>query len=150
MLELMIVVALIFIFSTLTLPMGFSFYQESSLKDQAKNLENALRKARTMAMTGKGESSAGVALEEVSGRIGQTWQYVIFEGDSDKRRDQMVIPFPIALSVSGTTKEIVFEKLSGLPVLQQEETITLEFGSFSIDVTVNAQGKIERYPIEKR
>ena len=73
LIEFMIVAALIIMFSGLTLPVGFNFYQESTLRDQARNLENSLRKAQAMAMTGRGDSSAGVKIEE--------GQYIIFEGE---------------------------------------------------------------------
>lgn len=140
LIELMIVVALIIMFSSLTLPVGFNFYQESTLKDQARSLENSLRKAQAMAITGRGDSSAGVKIEE--------GQYRIFEGESfDKRRQEVdiIIPFPVALSASGTD-EIVFQKSTGLPILSEEEsstTITLTFGANSQKININSQGKIE-------
>jgi prepilin-type N-terminal cleavage/methylation domain-containing protein len=145
LIELMIVVALIFMFSGLTLPVGFNFYQESTLKDQARNLENSLRKAQAMAMTGRGESSAGVKIEER--------QYIIFEGESyEKSREDMTIPLPIALSITGP-KEIVFQKSTGLPILPEEEsstTITLTFGANSQKININSQGKIERYELVRQ
>ena len=139
LIELMIVIALIFMFSGLTLPVGFNFYQESTLKDQARNLENSLRKAQAMAMTGRGDSNAGVRIEE--------GQYIIFEGESyEKSREDMTIPLPIALSINGP-EEIVFQKTTGLPIIPEEKPIiiTLTFGSNSQEININSQGKIERY-----
>lgn len=140
LIEFMIVAALIIMFSGLTLPVGFNFYQESTLKDQARNLENSLRKAQAMAMTGRGDSSAGVKIEE--------GQYIIFEGESyeDSRKEvNTIIPFPIALSASGAN-EIVFQKSTGLPTFPEEErSIIITFGASSQKITVNSQGKIERY-----
>jgi len=139
LIELMIVIALIFMFSGLTLPVGFNFYQESTLKDQARNLENSLRKAQAMAMTGRGDSNAGVRIEE--------GQYIIFEGESyEKSREDMTIPLPIALLITGP-KEIVFQKTTGLPIIPEEKPIiiTLTFGSNSQEININSQGKIERY-----
>jgi len=136
----MIAVALIFVFSGLTLPVGFNFYQESTLRDQTRNLENSLRKAQAMAITGRGANSAGVKIDA------DKRQYIIFEGESyEKHPTDMIIPLPIALSVSGAD-EIVFQKLSGLPTFEEEEkVIILSFGSFSAKITINSQGKIERY-----
>lgn len=140
LIELMIAIALIIMFSGLTLPVGFNFYQESTLNDQARNLENSLRRAQAMAMTGRGESNAGVKIEE--------GQYTIFEGESfGERRGEadITIPFPIALSTSGTD-EIVFQKLTGLPTFPEEErSIIIIFGANSQEITINSQGKIERY-----
>ena len=141
LIELLIVVALIIIFSTLTLPVGFNFYRESTLKDQARNLENSLRRAQAMAITGRGESNAGVKIEE--------GQYTVFEGESyEERRKEadITIPFPIALSATGAD-EIVFQKLTGLPIIPEEQsstTITLTFGTNSQEININSQGKIER------
>ncbi|HUW71738.1 MAG TPA: type II secretion system protein [Candidatus Humimicrobiaceae bacterium] len=142
LIELMIAIALIIMFSGLTLPVGFNFYQESTLNDQARNLENSLRRAQAMAMTGRGESNAGVKIEE--------GQYTIFEGESfGERRGEadIIIPFPIALSTSGID-EIVFQKLTGLPLptfSEEERSIIIIFGANSQEITINSQGKIERH-----
>lgn len=142
LIELIIVVALIIMFSALILPVGFNFYQESTLKDQAKTLENSLRRAQAMAITGRRESNAGVKIDE--------GQYTIFERESfgePRPEVDITIPFPIALSATGPD-EIVFQKLTGLPIFSEEEattTITLKFGANSQKININSQGKIERY-----
>jgi len=147
LIEFMIVTALIIMFSGLTLPVGFNFYQESTLKDQARNLENSLRKAQAMAMTGRGESSAGVKITQS--------EYIIFEGESyGQRREEteIIIPFPIALSVSDADEdeiEIVFQKSTGLPTFpeedpEEERSIIITFGASFQEITINSQGKIER------
>ena len=141
--ELMIVVALIFMFAGLALPVTFGFYRESSLGDQARNLENSLRMAQAMAINGRSESNAGVKIEPTEGFPGG-WRYVIFEGESYESRlrgADMAIPFAVALSTE--EKEIVFEKLTGLP--NEATEITLSLGGFSAEITIDAQGKIERY-----
>ena len=149
LIEFMMVVALIIMFSGLTLPVGFNFYQESTLKDQARNLENSLRRAQAMAMAGHGDSNAGVKI------IQEEQKYIIFEGESfdpEQRREEadIIIPFPIALSASGTD-EIVFQKSTGLLAFPPEETsTTITFGAFSVEITINSQGKIERHePIKQ-
>ena len=140
LIELMIVVALIIMFSALTLPMSFSFFQEATLKDQVRNLENSLRKAQAMAITGREDSSAGVKITQS--------ECIIFEGESyEKRREEadITIPFPVALSVSGAN-EIVFQKSTGLPTFPEEErSIIITFGASSQEITINSQGKIERH-----
>ena len=134
LIEFIMVAALIIMFSGLTLPVGFNSYQESTLRDQARNLENSLRKAQAMAMTGRGESNAGVRI------IPEEQKYIIFEGE----RIDIIIPFPIALSVSGAN-EIVFQKSTGLPTFPEEErSIIITFGASSQEITINSQGKIER------
>lgn len=142
LIEFMIVAALIIMFSGLTLPVGFNFYQESTLRDQAKNLENSLRKAQAVAMAGRGDSNAGVKI------IQEEQQYIVFEGESyEKRREglDIIIPFPLVLSASGTD-EIVFQKSTGLPTFPEEErSIIIIFGASSQEITINSQGKIERH-----
>lgn len=139
LIEFMIVTALIIMFSGLTLPMGFSFFQETTLKDQVRNIENSLRKAQAMAITGRGDSSAGVKITQS--------ECIIFEGESyEKRREEadIIIPFPVALSVS-EADEIVFQKSTGLPTFPEEErSIIITFGASSQEITINSQGKIEK------
>lgn len=150
LIELMIVVVLIILVSAFTLPVGFNFYQESTLKDQARNLENSLREAQAMAMTGREESGTGVTI------FPEKEQYVIFEGESyEKGRDEITVPFAVSLSVSvsgideGENQiEIIFQKSTGLPVLPEGKTsitITLTLGANSQAITINSQGRIERY-----
>lgn len=144
LIEFIIVAALIIMFSSLILPVGFNFYQRSALNDQARNLENSLRKAQAMAMTGRGDSMAGVKIEE--------GQYIIFEGESwqeHREETKIVIPFPIALSATGI-EEIVFQRLTGLPIFpgeepEEEKSIIITFGANSQEITINSQGKIERH-----
>jgi len=139
LIELMIVVALIIMFSALVLPMSFNFFQEATLKDQVRNIENSLRKAQAMAITGQEDSSAGVKITQS--------ECIIFEGESyDNRREKAdtIIPFPVSLSLSGAD-EIVFQKSTGLPTFPEEErTIIITFGDNSKEITINSQGKIER------
>jgi len=139
LMELMIVVALIIMFSALTLPIGFSFFQETALKDQVRNIENSLRKAQAMAITSREDSSAGVKITQS--------ECIIFEGESYYNRREkadIIIPFPVSLSISGAD-EIVFQKSTGLPTFPEEEvSIIITFGDNSKEITINSQGKIER------
>lgn len=140
LIEVMIVVALIIMFSALTLPMSFSFFQEAALKDQVRNLENFLRKAQALAITGRGDSSAGIKITQS--------ECIIFEGESYENRRQaldIVVPFSITVSISGAD-EIVFQKSTGLLAFPSEEvSIIVTSGDSSKEITINSQGKIERY-----
>lgn len=142
LIELIIVVALVFMFAGLALPVGFNFYQETTLTDQAKILENSLKRAQAMAITGRNGESAGVKI------IPEENKFVIFEGETFKpEKAELTIPFATALSISGPD-EIVFQKLTGLPVLPESESslsVTLTFGKKSQEININSQGKIERY-----
>lgn len=110
LIELLIVIALIFMFSGITFPVTYSFFHKSALEDEARNIESSLRKAQSLAITGRGDSSAGVKFSEDD--------YTVFEGESyqDRRSSKdLVISFPIVLSVDGV-QEIVFQKTTGLPI----------------------------------
>jgi len=138
LIELMIVVALIVMFSVLALPMGFNFFQESTLKDQARNIENSLRKAQALAITGRGDSNVGVKIEQN--------ECIIFEGELYNNRrvaSDIDVPFSVTISVSGAD-EIVFQKSTGLLAFPLgEASITVTLGNNSKEITINSQGKIE-------
>ncbi|OGZ18545.1 MAG: hypothetical protein A2Z68_00880 [Candidatus Nealsonbacteria bacterium RBG_13_38_11] len=110
LIELIIVVALIFIFSSTTFPVSYSFFHKTAIKDEARNIESSLRKAQALAITSRNDSSAGVKFSQDG--------YTVFEGESyeDRRESKdLVIAFPIVMSVDGV-QEVVFEKTTGLPI----------------------------------
>ena len=106
----MVAVALIFLFSSLIFPISYSSFQESTIRDQARNIESSLRKAQAVAIAGRGDSSSGIKFSQTG--------YTLFEGEfySDRRKAMdMILAFPIAVSVNGA-QEIVFQKTTGLPI----------------------------------
>ncbi|MFA4998426.1 MAG: LamG-like jellyroll fold domain-containing protein [Candidatus Paceibacterota bacterium] len=108
--ELMVVITLILISSSLTLPITYNFFRESATRDQARNIESSLRNAQSSAITGKGDSSSGIRFSRAS--------YTVFEGESyESRRSEkdMTLFFPVAVFVSGA-REVVFQKTTGSPV----------------------------------
>lgn len=110
LIELMIVVALIFLSASFTFLISYGFFQKSTLEDQARNIESSLRSIQASAITGKGDSNFGIKLSQTS--------YTLFEGEFYSGRREavdMVINYPIAMSVSGA-EEIVFRKTTGFPI----------------------------------
>ena len=110
LIELMVVVALIFLLSGLILPTSYSFLQKSEIRDQLRNVESSLRKAQAVSITDRGDSSSGIKFSQTN--------YILFEGESYlNRREAMdtVFNFPVAISVAGA-QEVVFQKTTGLPV----------------------------------
>ena len=88
LIELMIVVVLIFLFSSLTFPVSYSFFHKFAISDQARNIESSLRKAQAVAIAGRGDSSSGVKFSQTG--------YTLFEGESylDRRSAMdMIIAF---------------------------------------------------------
>ena len=108
--ELIIVVALIFLFSGLIFPINYSFFQKSATRDQARNIQGSLRKAQAAAIAGRDDSNSGIKFFQVN--------YTLFEGEfySDRRQAMdVIVAFPISISISGT-QEVVFQKTTGLPI----------------------------------
>jgi len=144
LIEAMIVTALLVMFITLGFPIGFSFFQEFTLKDQAQNLENTLQKAQTAAITKRGDTNVGVMVTSDA--------YTMFEGESyeERRRGQdVVVRFDVSVDVGGE-QEIVFEKETGKPVFDEEEeervlVITLSAGNHIRHISITPEGKIESY-----
>ncbi len=140
--ELLIAVALIIMFSSLTLPVGFNFFQESTLRDQVRNLETSLRKAQAVAISGRGNANAGIKITRNS--------YIIFEGESyrDRRSSlDIVIPFPVSVVPSGND-EIVFRKSTGRLISPANNAlISISFGSHTKQISINSHGKIESFDL---
>ncbi len=135
--ELLLVLGLISIILALAFMTTSSLVFVVALRDQTRNVESALRKAQSSAIAGRGDNGAGGKVEED--------KFTIFQGDSYTGRIKPLdrtVHFPVAMSLSGVT-EFVFQKESGLPVLTEEASLVLLFGSDSKEITVNLQGKIE-------
>jgi len=110
LIELIIVIALIFLFSGLIFPINYSVFKESTIRNQARNIENSLRKAQAAAITGRGDTSSGIKFSQTS--------YTLFEGEfysSRRKAMDMTLAFPVAMSFAGA-QEIVFQKTTGLPI----------------------------------
>ncbi len=110
LIELMVVIALIFLLSSLTFPMSYGFFQKSAVRDQARNIESSLRKAQAVAITNGVDSNSGIKISETG--------YTLFEGESySSRRSAMdiIFNFPVAVSAAGA-QEILFQKTTGLPI----------------------------------
>jgi len=140
LIETMIAVALLVIVSSFTLPVGFNFFQQSTLRDQTRILENSLKKAQAAAISQQGNSSAGIKITQNN--------FTIFEGESyNQRRTALdtVIPFGVAIAFSGDN-EIVFQKGTGIPIIPAENrnvSINLTFGIHNNQIIINRFGKIE-------
>ncbi len=137
LIELLLVIGLLSMILTLSFMTTFSLVFDTALRDQTRNLESGLRKAQSVAITGRGGSSAGVKVKEQG--------FTIFQGDSYEGRVKhfdRIVYFPVTMSLNGVT-EFVFQKESGLPLLAEEALLELSYGGDSKEITVNLQGKIE-------
>jgi prepilin-type N-terminal cleavage/methylation domain-containing protein len=115
LLELIIVLALLGLFLTLTIPFGMDFYRENVLQEQTSRLANNLKIAQSHAQSQKDNSSWGIKFEPTD--QGCTNCYVMFQGNSYSERNSTydkVFNITSGVTMEGVI-EIVFEKVTGDP-----------------------------------
>ena len=132
--EILIVVAIIAILISFTLPLGLDFYRSQQLETQSQGVIQALRRAQLKAMSVEDDSRFGVYLTNDN--------YTLFKGSSYLTRDanfDEVFDLPMIINVSGLT-EVVFFKLEGKPNVTGN--IILSSDSDSRTININEMGRI--------
>lgn len=132
--EILIVIAIIAILISFTLPLGLDFYRNQQLETQSQGVIQALRRAQLKAMSVEDDSRFGVYLTNDN--------YTLFKGSSYLTRDVVfdeVFDLPIIITVSGL-REIVFSKLEGKPNVTGN--IILSGDSDSRTININEMGRI--------
>jgi len=132
--EILIVVAIIAILISFTLPLGLDFYRSQQLETQSQGVIQALRRAQLKAMSVEDDSRFGVYLTNDN--------YTLFKGSSYLTRDvnfDEVFDLPMIINVSGLT-EVVFFKLEGKPNVTGN--IILSGDSDSRTININEMGRI--------
>jgi len=117
LLELMLVIGLMVIFATLTIPYGMDFYRSRAVEEQTRTISNILSRAQSHAITGKEDSNWGVMFFHEQG------EYVFFKGVRYSERDTVydqTFKSSGGVSTEGIT-EIVFEKNTGDPKVYTSE-----------------------------
>ena len=135
LIEFLIVGATIILLSGLFLPVGFGFFQTQSVDEARENVVSVLRRAQNQALLQKNDSPFGVKFMSNS--------YVLFQGDSYLARqpsEDEIFLIPSGVSMSGLG-EVVFSKFIGGP--SAVGIISTASGSYSKDIDINSQGKIE-------
>lgn len=136
LIELMLVLALIFIVGSFSFPVSLSFYKAEVLDDAVSGLSDVLRKAQFQAVAQKNDSSFGVKVLPGA--------YVLFQGDSYGARlvsEDETFALPQPLSVAGLD-EVLFEKRTGKP--DALRTITVSIQNEEKVILINEQGTITR------
>ena len=132
--EILIVVAIIAILISFTLPLGLDFYRNQQLETQSQGVIQALRRAQLKAMSVEDDSRFGVYLTNDN--------YTLFKGSSYLTRDvnfDEVFDLPMIINVSGLT-EVVFFKLEGKPNVTGN--IILSGDSDSRTININEMRRI--------
>jgi len=111
--EILIVIALIIIFTLMTLPVGIDFYREQIIEGQASRLADSLKIAQSRAVAAKQDSSWGIAFHEP-----EEGQYTLFRGGSYAQGDEYdVFLLENNITLEGGINEIVFQKNTGRPII---------------------------------
>lgn len=134
MFEVLIIVGILGVLASLTLPLGLDFYKTQQLETEARAAVDILRRAQLKAIAQERDSRFGVHFGSDS--------YVLFQGDSfagrDSRYDES-FDFSSAVDFGGMS-EIVFSKMEGRPSVAGE--VTLTSGNNSRVININSLGRI--------
>lgn len=134
LIEILLVVGILAILFTLTLPVTLDFYKSQQLDGSAQGIIQALRRAQLKAMSGENDLSFGVYLTNDN--------YILFRGISYESRDfQYDEVFDLSSIVTAAgIQEVVFSKFEGLPSVTG--TIILSNGKDSKTIDINTIGRI--------
>lgn len=108
LLEILIVVGIIAVLTSLSLPLGLDFYRSQQLEAQSQEIVQTLRRAQLKAMSVEDDSSFGVYFTDDN--------YTLFKGGSYTTRETQhdeVFNLPLILTLNGLS-EVVFSKLEGV------------------------------------
>jgi len=134
--ELVIVLAVLVIIASVTMPTTFRFFKMQQLENTTENIVASLRQAKTLATTQKNDSSFGVAFSSET--------ITLFQGTTFNLRDDeydMVWSVPSSIIISGVS-EVVFLKGTGTP--SWFGTMLVQYGSSEQTISLNQLGLIER------
>lgn len=132
--EVLIIVVIISILISLTLPLGLDFYRSQQLETHTQGIIQTLRRAQLKAMSSETDSSFGVYLTNEN--------YTLFQGDSYNTRSAQfdeVFYLPAVLTLTGLS-EIVFSKSEGEPNVAGD--IILKSDSETRTININEMGRI--------
>ncbi|MBU1349055.1 prepilin-type N-terminal cleavage/methylation domain-containing protein [Patescibacteria group bacterium] len=136
LIELVIVIGIMAVIVAVTAPLTIRSYQNQLVAETAQQLAETLRRAQSRATAARGDSPHGVKILSDG--------YVLFQGRSYATRvvaEDETTPIPSSITVSSTATEVVFSKLYATSSMVG--TMSVIGAGGTIDVTVNAVGKIE-------
>ncbi|MBI1838960.1 MAG: prepilin-type N-terminal cleavage/methylation domain-containing protein [Candidatus Colwellbacteria bacterium] len=135
LIELLVVVAIFAVISSLGLAIGLNFYRGYVLNSERNIFVSILTKTRSKAVSNINQSPEGVFIN--------SGNYTIFQGSSYASRNQAydeVISINPSVTPSGLG-EIVFGQLSG-SLLTPSGDVNFTNGQRSVTVSVNDEGRI--------
>jgi len=135
------IIELLIVFSILGLVIALSenslhlFVSQIGIQDTSTSYVQSLRRARSLATTGRGDTSWGVRIA--------TSTITVFKGASYAARDTAYdesFQTGVSYTVSGVS-EVVFARFTGIPNTTGTTTITVS-GTTPKDVHINAKGTV--------
>lgn len=113
LIELIIVIALIVIFTLMTLPLGIDFYQEQMLEGETTKLAENLKIAQSRSRTAREDSSWGIAFNQP-----EEGYYTLFRGGSyEVGEDYEIFEIERNVEIVSEIEEVVFQKNTGRPII---------------------------------
>jgi Tfp pilus assembly protein FimT len=104
----MIVIGILVILTTLTLPYGVNFYNTRALDEETANVASILERARAHAIAGKEDSDWGVQFVSTS-------QYTIFKGSTCGGTVYQTFNLIQGAEIESEIDCIIFERHTGTP-----------------------------------
>jgi len=135
--EILIVIGIIAILLSLTLPLGLDFYRSQQLETQSQGVIQALRRAQLKAMSVESDSAFGVHLTDDNYTL-----FKLSKGEIYATRDanfDEVFDLPMIITVSGLN-EVVFSKLEGKPNITGDIIVSSDGNTATINI--NELGRI--------
>lgn len=136
LIEIVLVMALMFLVGVPSYFIGVSFYQTQVLNETSQGLLSSLRQAQLYASTDNHDSAFGVYIEEGS--------YIFFEGNSYISRvesEDVVAVIPASVTITAPD-EIIFSRLEGSPSYVGE--IVMNLGTKERKLIILPSGNIDR------
>ena len=140
LIEILLVLGILAILISLTLPLSLSFYKSQQLNNHTQDLIQVLRIAQLKAMTAEADSSFGVYFDE-----GQK-KYILFRGGffDPAAPDNEEFDLPQIINIHTPFSEIIFSKLEGKPNVFGN--IVLDSNGESRVININKLGRISLLP----
>ena len=140
LIEILLVLGILAILISLTLPLSLSFYKSQQLDSHTQDLIQVLRMAQLKAMTAEADSSFGIYFDE------DQKKYTLFRGDffDPEAPDNEEFDLPQIISINASFSEIIFSKLEGKPNVFGN--IVLDSNGESQIININKLGRISLIP----
>lgn len=133
--EILLVMAIISVIATLSIPLMQTYYSQNELKVAVDSSVQGLRRAQSYALSEYQDSNWGMHIE--SGRV------VVFKGANYASRDQTydeTVTFGNFISIAGTT-DVVFTKFTGAP--SATGNLVLSINSDHVKtININSKGMV--------